>query len=160
VLVNDKKICGILAETVETKSGRAIVLGIGINLMTEALPPDLKDMATSVEAETGRVATPDEVIEPLVESLAKYYELVHHHDGAEMVVREWSQRSTFATGKRLRIANGEEIIEGVSRGLESDGALLIETAAGEFKTVRTGDVTRLRASATRESESHAQPEHQ
>lgn len=158
VLVNDKKVCGILAETVETAGGRAIVLGIGINLKMNAFPGSLKDLATSVEAETGREASPDDIIEPLAGSLARYYAVVHQPDGMDKVVREWSKRSTFARGKQVRVANGDEIIEGVTHGLESDGALLIETDAGEFKTVRTGDVTQLRTSATPVSKSHMEPE--
>ena len=47
VLVSGKKICGILAEAVETPLGLAVVLGIGINLET----PDLED-ATSIKAES------------------------------------------------------------------------------------------------------------
>lgn len=153
VLVNDKKICGILAETAETPKGRAIVLGIGINLRTNAFPAALKKLATSVETETGREACPDDIIAPLVGSLATYYAMVHQPDGAEKIVREWARRSSFATGKKVRVANGEEIIEGVTRGLESDGALMIETDSGEFKTVRTGDVTQLRTFATPVSKS-------
>ncbi len=41
VLAGDKKLCGILAETVETAAGRAVVVGIGINLMNHALQTDL-----------------------------------------------------------------------------------------------------------------------
>ncbi len=160
VLINDKKVCGILAETVETLTGRAIVLGIGINLRTNALPPELKDVATSVEAETGREAKPDDMIEPLVGSLARYYALVHQPGGMETIVREWTRRSSYAMDKRVRIANGDTIIEGVSRGMENDGALIVETDAGELKTVRTGDVTRLRTSATRGSNTHVQREQQ
>jgi BirA family biotin operon repressor/biotin-[acetyl-CoA-carboxylase] ligase len=35
--VNDKKFCGILAETLETSSGGAVALGIGVNLTPEIL---------------------------------------------------------------------------------------------------------------------------
>ncbi len=40
IMVNDKKLCGILAETVETPRGRAVVLGIGINLTKDSFPPE------------------------------------------------------------------------------------------------------------------------
>ncbi|HET6890073.1 MAG TPA: hypothetical protein VFH31_03145, partial [Pyrinomonadaceae bacterium] len=61
--------------------------------------------------------------------------------GRAQVISDWSQRSSFASGKRIRVKNGYEILEGVSRGLERDGALRVETASGEIKVVRAGDVT-------------------
>lgn len=160
VLVDEKKVCGILAETVETETGRAVVVGIGINLRTVALPPELSDVATSVEAETGIPARPDDVIEQLVGSLARLYELGHQPDGSETIVREWARRSTYAIDKRVRVANGDAIIEGTTRGLENDGALIIETDAGELKTVRTGDVMRLRTSARDGSNTDVQRQQQ
>jgi biotin-(acetyl-CoA carboxylase) ligase len=57
------------------------------------------------------------------------------------VISDWSQRSTFAYGKRIRVKNGYEILEGVTRGLEKDGALRLETSSGEIRLVRVGDVT-------------------
>jgi len=38
LLAGERKICGILAEAIETDKGRAVVVGIGINLTTEAFP--------------------------------------------------------------------------------------------------------------------------
>lgn len=150
VLVDEKKLCGILAETVDTRFGRAVVLGIGINLKHDSFPVELEGVATSVESATGRIADLEvglEPLEPLVGSLCRYYQLLQLPDGPEVIVREWSKRSSYASGKRIRIANGDEILEGASRGLERDGALRIETDSGEIKTVRTGDVTSVRPSA-------------
>src|SRR5688572_8392446 len=49
VLVIDRKIAGILAETTETSDGVAVVAGIGINLTSRNFPPDLVPTATSIE---------------------------------------------------------------------------------------------------------------
>lgn len=144
ILANDKKLCGILAETVDTPIGRAVVLGIGINLKHNSFPAELDRVATSVEAAAGRSGDPQVVFEALVGSLARYYQMMQRSGGPEEIVREWSTRSSYASGKRIRVANGGEILEGTSRGLERDGALRIETDAGEIKTVRAGDVTSVR----------------
>ena len=42
-LLNERKICGILAEAIETPAGRAVILGIGINLTQNAFPPELEN---------------------------------------------------------------------------------------------------------------------
>ncbi|MGI9067883.1 MAG: biotin--[acetyl-CoA-carboxylase] ligase [Pyrinomonadaceae bacterium] len=144
ILANDKKLCGILAETVETPLGRAVVLGIGVNLNQTSFPAELDGVATSIEAAAGRSGDPHVVLAAIVDSLANYYQILQRSGGPEEIVREWSTRSSYASGKRIRVANGDEIFEGTTRGLERDGALRIETDTGEIKTVRAGDVTNLR----------------
>ena len=144
VLANDKKLCGILAETVGTPLGRAVVLGIGVNLTQNSFPAELDRVATSVEAAAGRNGDPQVVFAALIESLADYYQILQRPSGPERIVQEWSTRSSYANGKRIRVATGNEILEGTTRGLEPDGALRIELDTGEIKTVRAGDVTNLR----------------
>lgn len=144
ILVNEQKLCGILAEAVDTPLGRAVVLGIGINLKHNSLPAELERVATSVEVAAGRSRDPRIVLESLIGSLARYYQMVQRSGGPEQIVREWSTRSSYASGKRIRVVNGDEILEGTSCGLERDGALRIETGTGEVKIVRTGDITNLR----------------
>src|SRR6266576_3119890 len=41
LLSGERKICGILAEAIDTDKGRAVVVGIGVNLTKEAFPPQL-----------------------------------------------------------------------------------------------------------------------
>jgi BirA family transcriptional regulator, biotin operon repressor / biotin---[acetyl-CoA-carboxylase] ligase len=144
ILANDKKLCGILAETVETPLGRAVILGIGINLKENSFPPELDGVATSVEAAARSHVDSGVVLDHLLKLLVSYYQMLRRPAGAEELVREWSSRSSYASGKQIRVSNGEEILEGITCGLERDGALRVETDAGEIKTVRAGDVTNLR----------------
>lgn len=146
VLANDKKLCGILAETVETPLGRAVVVGIGINLTNHAFRNEIDKVATSTEAVTGQKPDLEVVLKALIGSFAMYYQTLQTSDGREVIIREWSRRSSYASGKRIRVANGDEILEGTSRGIERDGALRVETFDGEIKVIRAGDLTCLRAS--------------
>jgi BirA family biotin operon repressor/biotin-[acetyl-CoA-carboxylase] ligase len=145
ILVNDRKLCGILAETVDTPLGRAVILGIGVNLKHNSFSAELERVATSVEATTGRSADLELVTEPLFGSIVRYYQRLQHSGGSDEIVREWSARSSYANGKQIRLVNADEIVEGTTCGLESDGGLRIETATGEIKIFRTGDVTAVRA---------------
>ena len=144
LLARGRKVCGILAEGVETKAGRAVVVGIGVNLDERAFPPELRESATSVAAETGSAPDAEEVLRALTRTLARRYEALQHHDGAAATLRAWAAHSSYAAGKRVRVALATETFEGHTRGLETDGALRVETDAGEIKIVRAGDVTALR----------------
>jgi BirA family biotin operon repressor/biotin-[acetyl-CoA-carboxylase] ligase len=144
ILFAERKLCGILAETIETNTGRAAIVGIGINLTAEAFPFALREAATSLEAATGKTPEAEAVLQSLVCALACRYEILQSSSGAEETIREWTSRSSYANGKTVRVSNGSETFAGLTRGLESDGALRVETDAGEIRIVRAGDVISVR----------------
>ncbi len=148
VLVGDDKISGILAETVETPKGLAVIVGIGVNLSSSSFPTELAETATSVEMETGIKPSPDEMAEVVTRYFAYFYEMLGDDAGDVEILQNWRQRSTYFSGKDVRVAVGDETVEGTTDGLERNGALRVKLANGEVKVIQAGDVTRLR---TRES---------
>jgi BirA family biotin operon repressor/biotin-[acetyl-CoA-carboxylase] ligase len=145
ILVDERKVCGILAETVETSSGRAVIVGIGINLTNQAFPAELAGTATSVEASVGQSPDLRVVLEALLKFLAKHYEALQQSDGPETIVREWCARSSYAQSKRVNVSDANASFVGTTRGLEPDGALRVETDDGKTRIVRAGDVASVRA---------------
>jgi BirA family transcriptional regulator, biotin operon repressor / biotin---[acetyl-CoA-carboxylase] ligase len=144
LLAGGRKLCGILAETLETPQGRAIVVGIGINLTNRAFPPEILDAATSIAEQTSETPDSERLLAALTRSLARAYGMFDEENGAALVVREWESVSSYAHGRRVRVALGDEAFEGTTRGLEPDGALRVETPDGQIRIVRAGDVTALR----------------
>ena len=146
ILAGERKLCGILAETLETSAGRAVILGIG-NVTTNSFPPELHDVATSIAEVTGKPPAAEVLLNSLLSCLAAGYAQLQENDSPEKIVDEWMLRSTYAKGKRVSVATGDETFTGTTRGLESDGALRVETDRGEIRIVRAGDVTSVRANA-------------
>ena len=144
LLARGRKLCGILAETAETPAGRACVLGIGINLEDGAFPSELAAGATSVRAETGRAPDYEALLRALTRALGRWYATLGGPEGARQVVAAWESCSSFARGARVRVRLAEETFDGVTRGLEPDGALRVETDARQLRLVRAGDVTAVR----------------
>ena len=141
LLASERKICGILAEVIDTEMGRAVVLGIGINLTREAFPVELARVAISVAEATGRRIDRETVLAALTQGLSSWYELIHEVDGPERILAAWTSRSSYSEGKSISVSNGEDTLTGVTRGLETDGALRVETASGQIVVVRAGDVS-------------------
>ena len=144
ILLNDIKLCGILAETVETALGRAVVVGIGINLTSNSFPEELKIGATSVETATGRSHELETLLEVLIAALGNNYEVLNQTSGPEAIIREWCARSSYGEGRLVRVVESDESLVGTTRGLERDGALRVETYTGEIRIVRAGDVKSVR----------------
>jgi BirA family biotin operon repressor/biotin-[acetyl-CoA-carboxylase] ligase len=141
ILHDGKKLCGILAETVETTNGRDVVIGIGINLTNESFPPELETHATSVAAGANSEPDLEKVLKTLQRCFMSRYEDLKLPAGPARVVSEWMQRSSYAEGKTVSVTEGDEEFAGTTRGLEPDGALRVETASGEIRIVRAGDVS-------------------
>jgi BirA family transcriptional regulator, biotin operon repressor / biotin---[acetyl-CoA-carboxylase] ligase len=143
LLAKERKICGILAEAIETPAGRAVVVGVGINLTNNAFPQDLIDVATSVAQESGRQPEREAILAALLSALARWYALLHEPEGAEKIVAAWTSRSSYASDKLVRVTNGDEVLQGTTRGIDNDGALRLETPQG-IQLIRAGDVTSVR----------------
>lgn len=140
----ERKLGGILAEMIETPGGRACVVGIGLNLRESALTAELLETATAVETLTGRPPDVEQLLQSLTRAIAERYHALQEPLGTKRTLDEWTAHSTYAHGKRVRVALDAEQLEGVTRGLEPDGALRVETEAGEIRIIRAGDVTALR----------------
>ena len=148
ILVREKKICGILAETTETNRGFAVIAGIGINLDSRNFPDEIADTATSMADELKSTVTSSTLLTTLEETLLKFitywYELLQKSAGDRSVLQAWTSRSTYGRNKPVRVTLSDGSITGTTDGLEPNGSLRVITADGSTHNIQAGDVERLR----------------
>ena len=144
VLIGDEKISGILAETVETPTGLAVIVGIGINLTSSSFPEEIAGTATSIEVETGNTVNAGQLSGRLTHYLSYFYEILNGHNGPAEIIDHWRRRSTYYSGKHVRVTLEKTSFDGTTDGLEENGALRVKTADGSVTIVQAGDVERLR----------------
>lgn len=143
VMASGRKICGILVESaIERDRVQYAAMGIGLNVAQREFPDEVSAVATSLLIETGRSLAPDDVLNPLLERLTRWYEIAVT-EPSKMLVR-WEELSSYARGCAVRVESSDWSIEGVTRGLASTGALRVELANGEIREVFSGEVS-LRA---------------
>ena len=72
IFVNEKKICGILQELIVSNSRKFLIIGIGVNIVSN---PDInnKYQATNILLETQKKPTINEIINLLVYSYEKFF---------------------------------------------------------------------------------------
>ncbi|MFA5714338.1 MAG: biotin--[acetyl-CoA-carboxylase] ligase [Candidatus Paceibacterota bacterium] len=75
ILLNGKKICGILTENVIGKDVKSSVMGVGLNTNTESFP-GLESIATSLSKEIGREVDNDKILEKIIEEIKKQLETI------------------------------------------------------------------------------------
>lgn len=117
VWVDRRKVAGILVEG-RPHEGWA-VLGVGVNVAAPpgGFPPALADSATSLELAPGASAT---VLGALLDALGRWL-----GESPPRVIDAWRARDALY-GQTVRYQGGQ----GTAAGIDEDGALLVETAAG------------------------------
>jgi BirA family biotin operon repressor/biotin-[acetyl-CoA-carboxylase] ligase len=138
VLVEGRKLCGILAERVDSAHGPAAILGMGINttLAEHQLPVPT---ATSL-ALAGASVDPGAVVAAVLGSLGEWY---LRWLAADDLRAEYAARCT-SVGRRVRVQlSAAEFVEGWATGVDADGCLLVAVAGGE-RAFAAGDVVHLR----------------
>jgi BirA family biotin operon repressor/biotin-[acetyl-CoA-carboxylase] ligase len=73
VLINNKKVAGILIENILGKNPKAQILGIGLNTNIKNFPENLKEKATSLEIELKRKVNNREILNSILSTLEKYF---------------------------------------------------------------------------------------
>ncbi|MFZ2390292.1 MAG: biotin--[acetyl-CoA-carboxylase] ligase [Minisyncoccales bacterium] len=76
VLLNGKKICGILTENVIGSDVKLSVIGIGINTNIESFPIELKDIATSLKMEIGHEVDNEVLLEKIITELKNQFKTI------------------------------------------------------------------------------------
>lgn len=133
--LHDKKVCGILAESVLDPSRPneyPVIIGIGINLRNTNFPTELADIAGALGSDTSRA----ELIAAAVEELLPY--LDNPDD------RSWIddyRRYSCILGREITWTRGAENRCGKAVGINEDGALLVELPNGERKALFTGEIS-------------------
>lgn len=144
VLVQGKKVCGILAEMrTRGQDLQAIVVGIGVNLnaQLDAFPADLREKASSLALLTGQLVDRGVFAASLLTHLEQLY-VLWLQEGFPALRAGWERYATDLIGQQITVAATQGTIRGKVLGLDDNGALLVqEPAASMPRRVLAGDVT-------------------
>ncbi|MEM2842664.1 MAG: biotin--[acetyl-CoA-carboxylase] ligase [Candidatus Bathyarchaeia archaeon] len=126
ILINEKKVCGILSET-KIKNGKLefIILGIGINanIPAEVFPKELKGTSTSLKILLGREISIITLLQKILDNITFYYSKVKNFT---QILKEWKWFMKML-GSWVEIKIGDEIIEGQIIDVnEKNGALIVK----------------------------------
>lgn len=142
VLLARHKVCGILAETSwQGEPLPAVILGIGLNVTTDSLPPpaELLFPATCVEAHTAQPVDRNRLLAAILDQLDHWRRLL----GSPAFQEAWQERLALR-GEMVEIQSPAHTpLVGKLQGVDGDGNLQIELESGLVVRVAAGDV-RLR----------------
>ncbi len=141
LVVGENKLAGLLAEVVETSSGFAVVVGLGVNLTYEG-PEGVR--ATSVRSETGVTIVARALLDIVLEEIEPRRAQLDSNEGRATLRGEYT-RALATLGHSVRVEQHNASLVGVARGVDDAGQLLVEVD-GVVRTFGVGDVVHVRPS--------------
>jgi BirA family biotin operon repressor/biotin-[acetyl-CoA-carboxylase] ligase len=142
VLINGKKICGILIENeVEKSRVNYSIIGIGINVNLDiSLYPAIEPLATSLSHEKGADISVDNLLNALITELDVLYMKIKKGDNLHM---QW-QNDMETIGRQIQVRSGDSIETGKAESTTENGSLILRRQDGSIVEIMAGDVTVLK----------------
>ncbi|MEE4195176.1 MAG: biotin--[acetyl-CoA-carboxylase] ligase [Anaerolineae bacterium] len=141
ILLQGKKTCGILTESVfDPPHISGIVVGIGVNVGVNAIPPldQMRYPATSIETETGEKIIREELLVRILQKLLYWLPLAETQS-----FRSHYQKHLAFMGESVNIINevDQSRVAGTCQGITPSGELLLQQADGSLLIATAGEVS-------------------
>ncbi len=159
VLVNEKKVSGILTEQLLTEDGRrAVIVGIGINVFQKDFPTEIEAIATSIALEAEKIGAlagerlktklkkeerrkeQEELIKGLWKSFIRYYEILMGKRTLGFIRGKYNAK-LINRGKRCMVMDPNGTYQCEALGIDGMGRLCIRMDDGEEKAIDSGEVS-------------------
>src|SRR5919109_1871228 len=140
ILVRGKKLAGILTESsCDSEHLEFVILGIGVNLnySEERMPEAIRQRATSLLIAGGKKVQREAFVRRLIQDLDRCYGILEE-SGFTALARRWESRFGLR-GRRVQVETLDGVILGSARGIDQDGALIVEGKDGALQRVVAGD---------------------
>jgi BirA family biotin operon repressor/biotin-[acetyl-CoA-carboxylase] ligase len=135
VLIDGEKVAGILVEANWIgDTPKAVVLGMGINIRSEAVPPTKETLfpATSLEDALGAPMARLDVLRGLLQALVNWRPRL----GGDEMVTAWDEHLAYK-GQQVEIRGRDgQVTQGKVLGINKDGSLRLDTV----QSIHFGDV--------------------
>jgi BirA family biotin operon repressor/biotin-[acetyl-CoA-carboxylase] ligase len=141
ILVGGKKLAGILTESsCHADQIDFVILGIGVNLNYPVLwmPETIRGTATSIMTLTQKSVSRELFLRRLIQDLDRCYG-EFEEAGFGAIAPRW-EASFGLRGKQVRVEMTEGVVVGTARGIDTDGALIVEDGQQKRRRIIAGDV--------------------
>lgn len=141
-VIHGKKVTGTLTEmSAEMDLIHYVVIGTGINVNTptEDFAEEIRDMAGSLKTECGHACSRAETIAKTMDYFEKYYEIFEKTEDLSGL-KEAYEAKLVNQNAQVRVLDPKGEYEGIARGIDELGNLLVETEGG-IQKVYAGEVS-------------------
>lgn len=140
IIINDKKVCGILTEmSSEIDKINYIIVGIGLNVNISLFPDDISNKATSLMIELSEKIDRKKLLASILNNFEKFYSIFLRFGFNS--VRDMCKKYSITIGRDVIIKANNIEYTGYAVDIDNDGNLIVETKNYGVKKVLSGDVS-------------------
>ena len=144
LLIDGKKFGGLLTEAKsDADFMRTLIVGLGLNVNTDpaTFPEALRDKATSLRAHASQALSLNRIGALCTRWICEAYQTtIETKDDDQALIKAWREWDSLV-GTPICIHRLNTEISGTARGINADGALLVDQGAAGIKAFQAGDVT-------------------
>jgi len=139
ILLDGKKVAGILCETVFFADRIGVVLGIGINVnMSQELLDTIDQPATSLAQLSGQTWTLEQILEPVLKQFLKDLDTLQTKGFEHFRIKY--EKLLAHKGETITCNDGLKTIKGICHSINSDGRLNLLLPDGQITTLSAGEL--------------------
>ncbi len=140
ILVNDKKVCGILTEmSAQAENIDYIIIGIGVNVNNLEFPEEIAYKATSLCKELGKEVSRSKLLKEILYNLEIYTDEFVADFSSNLI--EKYKDNCITIGRKVSVIRKGVEVSGIATDITKSGALIIKTDDSEKLEVSSGEVT-------------------
>ena len=137
VLIDDRKICGILTETISGRENYALI-GIGANINQKKFPANISDKATSLFLKTNKRYNIKKISNLIMKEFNKLYSQ-YKKNNHEKIIAEW-KRYSHTLGRKIKAKTMNRTYIGKAVGIDNDLNLILRLKNGKMQKITEGDI--------------------
>ncbi len=139
LVLGNKKLGGILTElSIQNGIAEYAIVGIGINCLGKAkdFPPEIRDIATSLQDHLNAPVNTEALIAEIIHSLWDMRKNLFSRNFMDAY-----EKDCITLGKEICLLQNDQKSYGIAKGLTGNGELIVEFSDGTTKVVHHGEVS-------------------
>ena len=117
-----------------------VIIGVGINVNILEFPPEIRNIATSLCLECGEKISREDLMKATMKHFESFYEKYEVSGDFSLLKGQYEKR-LVNRNSQVRVLDPKEPFEGIAKGIDELGNLLVLCEDGQLKSVCSGEVS-------------------
>ncbi|AFB31698.1 MULTISPECIES: biotin--[acetyl-CoA-carboxylase] ligase [spotted fever group] len=136
VLINGRKIAGILLESVKVENNYYLIIGIGINITYH--PDNIDQPTTSLISENLPPIEAQALLEILIENFEEYYQ-IWHNNGFPFIRKKWLEHA-YKLYENISVKYQNDIVTGLFKDIDNTGRIILQLPSKKIISFSTAEL--------------------
>lgn len=138
VLIDDKKLAGILIESISIKEKHYVIIGVGVNIL---YAPKVDRKTVSLKGIGIEINNPEDFLNILMSKFETLYQQWKLENNFARTRKDWMRRA-YNLNKVITIDDGTRRISGIFKDIGLDGAMRLQLESGQYCNVVSGELVK------------------